>query len=248
MVKPKVSIYTQEMLDFKELPKEEIIQRAKEKVIALQNDPTRHPDIKLPKQIDGDKNHPLISEQALVLGIFLIFINQIIDKDYVMDIGSKVWGHVRDIQYLRHIKGTYGFRACIWRCRHPETGVVMGKGQYCLVNTTECDPSFNKDRRNVMDAGVFDTVKNGSYNTCYLCGVHEGDINRYGKVAKMEQGHLNPDKELCENNVAPICSDCNQVTKNTLYMIKDKNGFPALTINKVLYPEHFELAKKLGIF
>ena len=67
----------------------------------------------------------------------------------------------------------------------------------------------------------------GSQATSYMCvncGSKDGEPMRWDKsiVTKLQKGHMDPDKDLTEDNCVPQCGFCNQRYKDKA--VFDKRG------------------------
>jgi|UniRef100_A0A6C0IRW0 hypothetical protein len=103
--------------------------------------------------------------------------------------------------------------------------IKNGRFEHCLVNVFETHPSFIRDRRgDQVTAEIWANLKKEYDNMCVNCGSKETEPMRWDKsiVTKLQKGHMDPEKDLTEDNCIPQCSFCNQRYKDKA--VFDKRG------------------------
>lgn len=120
-----------------------------------------------------------------------------------------------DLQAPRHLGGKDGFNVI---STHPKRPI-----KYKLINITEPYPNFNPDKYKQSITG-WDNIKKKYNNVCATCGSKEGESVRSdpNKICHLQKGHIDPRKELTDDNCIPQCSVCNQAYQDEF--IFDVNG------------------------
>ena len=125
---------------------------------------------------------------------------------------------------VRHLSTQYGW-------------YIIKEDKYIhkLNSITECLPGFitNKRTSKLNELNWMEMKKEYEFK-CATCGNIEGKPMRYKKtqITILQQGHMDPRKDLTLDNCIPQCSGCNQPYKNKAIFNKmgqitnyDKNGF-----------------------
>ena len=103
--------------------------------------------------------------------------------------------------------------------------IKRGKYEHCLVNVFEPSQSFIPDRRgDELTDEMWEDLKRSYDYMCVNCGSKDGEPMRWDKsiVTKLQKGHMDPDKDLTEDNCVPQCGFCNQRYKDKA--VFDKRG------------------------
>ena len=76
-------------------------------------------------------------------------------------------------------------------------------------------PDFNSNRRKDF-SGDFESIKAKYDYRCATCGSKEGEKHFIEKsiITTLQQGHMDPSKELKEGNIIPQCQFCNRADRN----------------------------------
>ena len=148
-------------------------------------------------------------------------------------------------QQIRHLAGTYG-----WNVLGGGELQVKGKkikikaGDFMMLNIDLPRKHFNASRRqSKLPAKDFQELKRNNGNICATCWHKEGTIHpKLNKKIKLQQGHMNPNKNLSIENAIPQCQYCNQTYKDDFIFGKDGR---IAGINKVKFffsmdPDIFE--------
>lgn len=109
----------------------------------------------------------------------------------------------------------------------PGTTLKTPSGYHTLFTTDEAKPSYLlalDKRKSRLEAKTFEELKKIYNNKCATCGAVEGKKHprEINKIVVLQQGHMNPRKELTIQNSIPQCESCNGTYKN--YFIFNKNG------------------------
>ena len=92
----------------------------------------------------------------------------------------------------------------------------LKNGEYKLISLEQPYPGFIKNRRTGLNTNDFEEIKKHYGYRCACCGSKEGEPHLYYKniITQLQQGHMNPSKDLTEGNIIPQCQICNQPDKN----------------------------------
>ena len=96
-------------------------------------------------------------------------------------------------------------------------GKRKGKTQFALITHCHPIPGFiSKKRLSTLDDVNWQKMKEEYQNMCVNCGSKEGGPLRWKRTetCKLQQGHMDPRKDLTYDNCIPQCSFCNQQYKN----------------------------------
>ncbi len=167
-----------------------------------------------------------LTDKELQMIFLYKYKNCFVHKDLVSDFVRKHKINAGLDQQVRHL-GTQ----CYWYVLNkgsyvPDTNEKVPSGYNYLVSIETPNPKAVKmvlKRANRNSAINFEQLKYVYDNKCATCGLEEGKIDwRTGKRVKLQQGHMNPRKELKLNNTIPQCEYCNQTYKD--YFQFDENG------------------------
>lgn len=92
-----------------------------------------------------------------------------------------------------------------------------GKYKHKLCSIQEPLPGFIPQKRaSKLDATNWNALKLEYQNKCVNCGSKENEPMRWDqtKMTVLQQGHMDPRKDLVTNNCIPQCGFCNQAYKN----------------------------------
>lgn len=132
------------------------------------------------------------------------FIHIDLIKKFVASKGHKMTG--TDPLQVRHLSTQRGLYI-----------VKEGRYHYKMVNMTEPIPGFIPTRRQTrVDETSWTTLKATYGNKCVNCGAVHGEPLRWDptQTTILQQGHMDPRKDLTEDNCIPQCQFCNQQYKN----------------------------------
>ena len=91
------------------------------------------------------------------------------------------------------------------------------KGEYTLKDLTP-HPEFEiyKEKRKTQNIGDWLEIKKRYDYRCASCGSAEGQphLKFKGTTTKLEKGHMDPTKDLTDNNCIPQCQICNKLYKD----------------------------------
>ena len=92
-----------------------------------------------------------------------------------------------------------------------------GKYKHKLCSMEKPLPGFiSQKRANKLNICSWNALKLEYQNKCVNCGSKENEPMRWDqtKITVLQQGHMDPRKDLVTNNCIPQCSFCNQAYKN----------------------------------
>ena len=101
-----------------------------------------------------------------------------------------------------------------------------GKYRHKLVSVTECLPGFIAEKRaSKLNDENWSKMKKEYGYSCVNCGSKEGEPLRWDqtKTTVLQQGHMDPRKDLTYDNCIPQCGFCNQQYKSKA--IFNRRGF-----------------------
>lgn len=125
-------------------------------------------------------------------------------KKEVVRLGYEMTG--TDPLQVRHLSTQKGW----WIEKH-------GKYEHRLVSVTEVMPGFIAQKRaSKLDNENWAKMKHEYNNACVNCGSKDGETLRWDqtKTTVLQQGHMDPRKDLTYDNCIPQCSFCNQQYKS----------------------------------
>lgn len=104
--------------------------------------------------------------------------------------------------------------------------IKVPSGYHYLVSIDFGNPKAIRDalkRSGRLGAKTFEHLKIVYNNRCATCGAEEGKKDfRTNEIIHLQQGHMNPRKELTLDNTIPQCQYCNQTYKD--YFLFDTEG------------------------
>jgi len=141
---------------------------------------------------------------------------------------------------VRHLGQQYGYNILKGGDSYKkvkEEDKKIKKSCYMLINLKETYKGFCKFKREgKLTKENWGKLTKKYNNQCVNCGAIEGKPLRWNnnKITVLQQGHMDPRKELSMENVIPQCEICNQQYKNKAifnekgYVIEfNKKGFKA---------------------
>lgn len=128
-----------------------------------------------------------------------------------------------DAQEGRHLGMQYGWFVSTGT-RGEITGEKIPGGSYKLVTLEKPHPSYFGNRKTGVKTSDFEELKKEYGYRCAVCGSKEGEAHRIRKncIVKLQEGHIDPTKDLISGNIIPQCQICNRPDRNR--WIYDKNG------------------------
>lgn len=129
-------------------------------------------------------------------------------------------------QQVRHL-GTQNFWYVLNKgAKVPDSDEEVPSGYHYLVSTEMPNPKAVKmafKRANRSSAKSFQELKWVYDSKCATCGLEEGTVDwRTGRRVVLQQGHMDPRKNLTLDNTIPQCEYCNQTYGD--YFRFDENG------------------------
>lgn len=177
--------------------------------------------------------------------LWLVFLKKhegkLVHKDTISEFVSHVLPNSGKDQQVRHLagKGWYILNKGDKILNEEET---VPSGYHMLVTTENPKPSFlwkAMKRAGRISAKNFTDLKAVYDFRCVTCGSQEGKphLLEQNQRTKLQQGHMNPHKELIIENSIPQCQLCNQIYKDD-YVFNDKGRVIAVaSVNPVLRAE-----------
>lgn len=101
-----------------------------------------------------------------------------------------------------------------------------GKYKHRLVSVQQCLPGFIAQKRaSKLSNENWEKMKQEYGFACVNCGSKEGESMRWcqTKITVLQQGHMDPRKNLTYDNCIPQCAFCNQQYKSKA--VFNKRGF-----------------------
>ena len=133
-------------------------------------------------------------------------------KDVERDVFTERKENPKDLQDLRHLSKQNGFN--ILQGGYEYQGRILKKGEYVLVGFETSNEFWSFKRRDNSKLDWESMKKEYDY-MCATCGSSEGKPHRYTqKNVVLEQGHMNPEKPMTNENIIPQCSECQTYYKN----------------------------------
>ena len=133
-------------------------------------------------------------------------------KDVERDVFTERKENPKDLQDLRHLSKQNGFN--ILQGGYEYQGRILKKGEYVLVGFETSNEFWSFKRRDNSKLDWESMKKEYDY-MCATCGSSEGKPHRYTqKIVVLEQGHMNPEKPMINENIIPQCSECQTYYKN----------------------------------
>ena len=168
-------------------------------LVTLWNTHLKEKGVKLPK-----KNSKLGDAVLFLYTNMGSFVHIDLIKKFVAGLGHKMTG--TDPLQVRHLSTQRGLYI-----------VKDGRYHYKMVNMTEPIPGFIPTRRQTrVDEVAWIALKATYGNKCVNCGSVHGEELRWDptQTTVLQQGHMDPRKDLTQDNCIPQCQFCNQQYKN----------------------------------
>ena len=164
--------------------------------------------------------------KALWLVYLYKHIGVLVHKDTISRFCQSVNPSLGQDQQVRHLASS-GWYVLNKGEKIPNEPDVVPSGYNVLISTEDAKPSYilaSMRRMERIKAETFEELKASYDFRCATCGAKEGGVHdRASKtIISLQQGHMNPLKELTLENTIPQCQLCNQTYKN--YFVFDENG------------------------
>lgn len=229
----------------REFPDVEIAKIHNKLVIAY-NTYLKHAKVKAPwsnnsdvlqEVTDGYTSASDIVKKITAKELWLIFLYKykgcLVHRDLIAKfVQSKIPNAARD-QQVRHIGRQDHWYVLNRDAKIPDVNMVVPSGYHYLVSIETPNPNLFKTyntREGRLAAKSFDDLKFVYANKCVTCGIKEGEVDTRNNVkVKLQQGHMNPRKELTLENTIPQCQYCNQTNKDNFEF--DMYGRPVIVTN-----------------
>lgn len=166
------------------------------------------------------KNKNKFSKKALQLIFLKKHELKLVHKDQVSEFVS-FYEKCKDIQ-VRHLGSQSGWN--ILNKGEKIDNFEIPSGYHILVSTKRPKSGYNQSKRElVLNAKDFEDIKKAYDFKCATCGSKEGQKHRYKEnIVKLQKSHIDPNKELSNDNAIPQCQFCNQQYKDNF--IFDEEG------------------------
>lgn len=136
-------------------------------------------------------------------------------REYVESKGIKLKGG--DSLQVRHLALQFGYNMLKGGEINPVNSEKIPKSCFLLMDLDNVYSGFKAKRRRLdMSEDDWKCMLVRYDNMCVNCGSKEGEPMRWNKhkITVLQKGHMDPRKELTEDNVIPQCAMCNQQYKN----------------------------------
>lgn len=159
-------------------------------------------------------NNKYTKDALVLIKVFEGYPNtNIISKDELTKFIQQFYPNVTDVQQARHLAMQKG-----WYIASGSRGDNnnLKNGEYKLITLEESYPGFIKDRRTGLSNDDFEEIKKQYNYRCACCGSKEGEPHFHHKnvIVQLQQGHMDPTKDLVKGNIIPQCQICNRPDKN----------------------------------
>ena len=140
---------------------------------------------------------------------------EVISKEELTKFVKKYYPDVVDVQQARHLglqKGWY----IITGTRGDLSQEKIPSGTYKLVSLKEPHPAYISQRRTGIKENDFEKLKKMYGYKCACCGSKEGEAHNFRKNINvyLQEGHMDPSKDLIAGNIIPQCQICNRPDRN----------------------------------
>lgn len=178
------------------------------------------------KSIETENDIKKLTDKELQMIFLYKYKESFVHKDLVSEFVRRHKKNAGLDQQVRHL-GTQ----CYWYVLNkgtkvPDSEEIVPSGYNYLVSIEIPNPKAIKmalKRARRSSAKTFEELKFVYDERCATCGLKEGELDwRNGKKVVLQQGHMNPRKELTLDNTIPQCDYCNQTYLD--YFIFDENG------------------------
>lgn len=157
-------------------------------------------------------------QQFSINALTLVFLSigypntQTVSKQELTTFIRHYYPRVNDVQQARHLGAQSGFYI-ISGGRNDKGNIP--RGSYKLVSLEETYPDFMKERRQTTSLDWMKIKQKYGFR-CATCGSKEGEPNLHWSnvVTKLQKGHMDPRKELTDDNTIPQCEQCNRGDRN----------------------------------
>lgn len=151
--------------------------------------------------------------------IFLYkYLNCLVHKDMVSEFVRKYIPNSAFDQQVRHLGSQYLWYVLNKGAKIPNVNEKVPSGYNYLFSIEVANPiavSLALKRTGRLGARNFSELKLAYGNKCATCGIEEGKKdNRNEEMVVLQQGHMNPRKQLTLDNTIPQCQYCNQTYKD----------------------------------
>ena len=173
------------------------------------------------KRADGD-----YTKDALVL--IRLYVNypdtKELSKKEITKFMRLFYPEVDDVQQQRHLAMQKGWYILSGTRGDFSDNYKIKAGTYKLVSVEKPHPSYIENRRTGVNTEDFEELKKIYGYRCAVCGSKEGKPHFFRKnvTVKLQQGHMDPQKDLTAGNIIPQCQICNRPDRNR--WIYDKTG------------------------
>lgn len=167
-----------------------------------------------------------MNDKELQLIFLYKYQKSFVHKDLVSEFVRKYKPNAGLDQQVRHL-GTQNYWYVLNKgAKVPDADELVPSGYNYLVSIEIPNPKAVRmalKRASRSSARTFQELKYVYDNKCATCGLEEGKLDwRTGKKVKLQQGHMNPRKDLTLDNTIPQCEYCNQTYLD--YFNFDENG------------------------
>jgi hypothetical protein len=162
--------------------------------------------------------------------LWLIFLRKnlgiFVHKDTISSFVHSVFPAAGKDQQVRHLAAD-GWYVLNRGDQLPDSKENVESGWHVLITTERPKPTFqfkSMKRAGRLSAKNFNQLKIVYDSRCATCGSQEGKPNLLepDKSTRLQEGHMDPHKELTLDNTIPQCQVCNQIYQEDY--VFDKKG------------------------
>lgn len=175
-----------------------------------------------PKKDENGNDIPYTDEEIVksldAKELQLIFLykykGKLVHKDLISAFVRKYKPNAGLDQQIRHLGSQYNWNVLNKGNKIPDEDVLVPSGYHYLVSIETPNPKVvvaALKRAGRLAAKTFDDLVIAYNNKCATCGIEQGKKDpRMNVIVKLQQGHMNPRKDLTLDNTIPQCQYCNQ--------------------------------------
>lgn len=184
--------------------------------------------------------------------LWLVFLRKhkgkLVHKDTISAFVNSVNPQAGKDQQVRHL-ARKGWFVLNKGDKIPDEDELVKSGYHVLLTTEQPKPSFLHkaiQRAGRISAKNFTQLKIAYHLRCATCGSQEGKphLLEQNQRTKLQQGHMNPHKELTLDNSIPQCQICNQVYQDN-FVFNEKGRIVAVASARPVLKADLETKKTI---
>lgn len=172
------------------------------------------------KQVSLSKEEIIASISAKELQLIFLYKykGKFVHKDLISAFVREYIPNAGLDQQVRHLSSQYGWNVLNKSEKVPDKEIKVPSGFHYLVSLETPNPKILAQalkRIGRLGAKTFEELKIAYGNKCATCGIEEGKKDvRMNVIVNLQQGHMDPRKNLSLDNTIPQCQYCNQTYKD----------------------------------